>query len=97
MWDTRGYVSAKVSFDDGYPYRLGKDIFSGAMALIIRRNKLFAEYIENVEVTDDRQNGFRKIKSQIGDGQAEEAPIVKSSRRITSLEEALNILTLSSN
>jgi hypothetical protein len=97
MWDTRGYVSAKVSFDDGYPYRLGKDIFTGAMALIVRRNKLFAEYIENVEVTDDRQNGFRKIKSQIGDGQAEEAPIVKSRAGSPSLQEALNILTLSSN
>jgi hypothetical protein len=96
MWDTRGYVSAKVSFDDGYPYRLGKDIFSGAMALLIRRGKLFAEYIENVEVHDTRGER-RRIKSQIGDGQAEEAPIVKSQRRITSLQEALNILTLSSN
>jgi hypothetical protein len=96
MWDTRGYVSAKVSFNDGYPYRLGKDLFSGAMALIFRRGRVFAEYVEDVRVHDER-NAFRKIRSQIGDGKAEEAPIVKSQRRITGLEEALNILTLSSN
>lgn len=32
MWDTRGYNGIIVSFDNGYPYTIGKDLFIGGLA-----------------------------------------------------------------
>lgn len=32
MWDSRGYNGIQLSFDDGYPYTIGKDLFLGALA-----------------------------------------------------------------
>ena len=94
MWDTRGYVSAQFWFDNGYPYEVGRDCFPGALASCVRRGKLYTDYIENVTITDDRQNRV-KVLIQVGDGKALEAPTTKIQRKLTGLMEALNILMMS--
>jgi hypothetical protein len=94
MWDTRGYVSAQFWFDNGYPYEVGRDCFPGALASCVRRGKLYTDYIENVTITDDRQNRV-KVLIQVGDGKALEAPITKIQRKLTGFMEAANILMMS--
>ncbi len=93
MWNTRGYVSGQVTFRNGEPYEIGRDIFPNALATIIRNNKLYTDYVENITVTDTRQERAEVIV-QIGDGKAEEAPIVRVQRNIARFEQAINILTL---
>jgi hypothetical protein len=92
-WDTRGYVSAIVTFIDGYPYEYGRDLFPGALALVIRRGKIFVDYVENVDI-EDSVTVRNKISVQIGDGKHEEAPIAKIQRKIVGVEQWLNIVSM---
>ena len=94
LWDVRGYAAAIVSFIDGYPYELGRDVYPGAMASIIRGGKLYTDYIENITITDDRKQRNR-IELQIGDGKHEQAAIVKVQRKIVDVEHLINVLTQS--
>ncbi|MBO0676778.1 hypothetical protein JRC04_04800 [Mycolicibacterium sp. S2-37] len=91
QWDTRGYVSAQVVVDNGYPYELGRDIFPGALATVIRRGKVFTDFIENAKLVDNRQQRA-SLTIQIGDGRAEEAPIAKIQRRLVDIQEGVNIV-----
>lgn len=93
MWNTRGYISGQVSFRNGEPYEIGRDLFPGGLATIIRNGKLYTDYIENIVITDSREDRAL-VEVQIGDGQAEEAHVVKLQRKIIGFEEAFNILTL---
>lgn len=92
QWATRGYVSGIVNFTNGYPYEIGRDLFPGSLASIIRRGKVYTDFIENVVVTDDRKTC--KVEVQIGDGIAEESTSVKTYRNVVKFQEALNIITL---
>jgi len=96
MWDTRGYHSAQITFENGYPYTLGKDIFKGQLATLIRRGKAYTDYIDNVSGKEDRFTAAT-ITATIGDGQAQESPVAKLQRRIAGFEAFINIITLSSN
>jgi hypothetical protein len=92
QWNTRGYVNGIVNFDNGYPYELGRDLFPGSLASVIRRNKVYTDFVENIIITDDRRE--LKVQAQIGDGQAEEPAVVKTYRNIVKFEEAFNAITL---
>lgn len=93
MWNTRGYVSGQVTFRNGLPYEIGRDIFPNGLATIVRNGKLYTDYIENVVVIDTRDERAEVIV-QIGDGKKEEAPIVRVQRNIARFEQAINALTL---
>lgn len=96
MWDTRGYHSAQITVDNGYPYTLGKDIFKGQLASLVRRGFVYTDYIRNVSGKDDRSSRAQ-ITYTLGDGQAQESPVAKLQRRMAGFEAAFNILTLSAN
>lgn len=96
MWDTRGYPAAQISTLDGYPYTLGRDLFPGSLAAVIRRGKLYVDYVENIEIIDNRTMRNRLL-IQVGDGKSEEAGIVKVQRKIVGVENLVNILTMSAN
>jgi len=96
MWDTRGYHAVTLTFDNGFPYTLGKDLFVGSMASFAIEGKLFTEYVEKVTYEDNR-NSRAKIKVVIGDGKRHENPIIKLQRNLVHFQEAFQIITLSSN
>lgn len=96
MWDTRGYHSIQLSFDNGYPYTVGQDLFVGQLASFALLGKLYTDYIDKVKVTDDRTSRA-KVEIMIGDGSAQESSIAKVLRKLTGFEEAFQIVTLSSN
>lgn len=93
MWDSRGYRSAIAEFRNGYPYSVGRDIFPGAMMSIAENGTLYSDYIENIMISDSREERA-KVVVQIGDGKAEEAPIARFQRLITGIQEAINVITL---
>ncbi len=94
QWNTRGYISGIVTFENGYPYEVGRDLFVGGMASIVRRGKVYTDFVENVIITDNRKNLV--VEVQVGDGVAEEHTSVKTYRNIVKIMEAINIITLSS-
>jgi hypothetical protein len=94
IFDHRGYVSAITIFRNDEVYKLGKDVFRGALFSIVfmNRTRIFTDYIENVMFT--LNTGERSLMLQVGDGRAEEAPLAKFQRFITGVVESINVLTL---
>ena len=94
MWDSRGWVSAIVTFRNGEVYTLGKDIFKGGLVsvLYMGRTKIFTDYIEEVKFQLDRTH--RDILLQVGDGKAEESPLAKGQRLMTGILESINTALL---
>src|SRR6185312_13862496 len=71
MWDTRGYHSIQISFDNGYPYEVGRDLFVGGLASFALQGQLYTDYVESLKITDDRQSRV-KADVVIGDGKEKE-------------------------
>ena len=94
MWDTRGYNAVELSFQNGFPYTLGEDIFVGSLASFAINGMLFTEYVEKVTFADDRKSRA-SIKCVIGDGKKHLNPVVKVQQTLTNLQEAFQVITLS--
>lgn len=92
-WDGRGYRSATAMFRNGYPVSYGRDFAKGSLLSIAALGELTTDYVEDVVLVRNRKQGT-KVMVQIGDGKAEEAPIVKHQRNITGLMELVNVLTI---
>lgn len=95
MWNSRAYVAGQVKFRNGVPYEVGRDIFPGALASVVRDGVLWTDYIYGLELIDNRRDRAQ-IFAQIGDGKLQEAPAVRAQRRLASVMEAINALTLAS-
>lgn len=94
FWDSRGWVSAVVTFRNGEVYTLGKDVFRGGLVsvLYLERTRIFTDYIEMVEFHIDSTH--RDIVLQVGDGKAEESPLAKHQRFLTGVFESINTILL---
>lgn len=94
IWDTRGYIAAQATFEDGQVYKLGKDLFRGGLASVVydQRTKMFTDYVQDTRYHITTTE--RHVQVQIGDGKAQEAPLAKHQRFITGTIEAINVLTL---
>ncbi|WUT94703.1 minor tail protein [Mycobacterium phage Suarez] len=94
MWDSRGWVSAIVTFRNGEVYTLGKDVFKGGLIslLYMERTRIFTDYIEEIKFRLDATH--RDILVQIGDGKAEESPLAKHQRFMTGILESINVALL---
>lgn len=94
MWDSRGWVSAIVTFRNAEVYTLGKDVFKGGLIslLYMNRTRVFTDYVEEVQFKID--SSHRDILLQIGDGKAEESPLAKHQRFITGLLESMNVVMM---
>jgi hypothetical protein len=64
------------------------------MSIIDEEGSMLTDYIENVMLRQTRQERG-EVMVQIGDGKREEAPIVKTQRLITGIQEGINTLQLS--
>lgn len=94
IWETRGYISGQVTFDQNFPYAVGRDLFPGSLASIVRRGQVYTDYVETITLTDKRDERC-KIVVQIGDGKDEDAPEAKMQRRLVGYQEFVNTLMLS--
>lgn len=94
MWDSRGWVSAIVTFRNAEVYTLGKDVFKGGLisVLYMGRTRVFTDYVEEVQFKIDATH--RDILLQIGDGKAEESPLAKHQRFLTGILESINVITM---
>lgn len=94
MWDSRGWMSAIVTFRNAEVYTLGKDVFKGGLVsvLFMGRTRVFTDYVEEVQFKIDKDH--RDILLQIGDGKAEESPLAKHQRFITGLLESINVVLM---
>lgn len=94
MWDSRGWMSAIVTFRNAEVYTLGKDVFKGGLisVLYMGRTRVFTDYVEEVQFKID--SSHRDILLQIGDGKAEESPLAKHQRFITGLLESMNVVLM---
>jgi hypothetical protein len=90
LWDSRGYISAQATFRNGVVYKLGKDVFKGALVSVLYhgRTKLFTDYIEVIHFRLTPTE--RDVLLQIGDGKAEEAPLAKHQRFLTGVFESIS-------
>jgi hypothetical protein len=93
MWDTRGYHGIIVSFDNGYPYTVGKDIFIGSLASFGIMGNLYTDYVMKIEV-EDTPDQRAKATIVIGDGKSHEAPPIRIQRTLAEFQQAFQIITL---
>lgn len=96
MWDTRGYHSVTFSFDNGFPYTVGKDLFVGGLASFVVDGMMYTEYLSKVTFRDDRKTRS-KIQCVLGDGKSHDNPVTRIVRSLTKFQEAAQIITLSQN
>ena len=95
MWDSRGYHGIIVSFDNGYPYTIGKDLFVGSLASFGIMGNLYTDYVKKLEI-EDSPEVRSKATVVIGDGKSHEPPAIRIQRTIAKFEEAFQVITLSS-
>lgn len=93
LWVARGYPAAQFTFVNGLPYALGRDIFPGAQASLIRRQVLYSDYIDDIVIIDNNDS-FARVTVQVGDGKREESPGLIFQRKIVELEEDVNLILL---
>jgi hypothetical protein len=96
LWNVRGYPAAKASWIDGYPYELGVDFFRSQLVLYVRRGRLGIDYIDNIEILDNRTS-FNKVSVQLGDGKSEESPMTKFQRKLVGVETVINLILSGGN
>jgi hypothetical protein len=96
LWNVRGYPSGTISWLDGYPYTVGKDVFRSMLVLYIKRSQVYVDYVENIEIVDNRTS-FNKVTIQIGDGKSEESGAVKLQRKMVDFSTAVNIVLSGGN
>ena len=93
LWDVRGYPAAQFGFVNGQGYQVGRDVFPGALASVIKRGTVFTDYVDVITVTDDVNNRGR-VEVQVGDGKREESPMAIFQRKLVGLEEDINMMLL---
>jgi hypothetical protein len=93
MWDTRGWRSGTAKFRNGKPFWFGRHFVPGGMMSIAHQGELYTDYVEHVFIRDNRRERA-EIIVQIGDPKAMEAPLARTQRMITGLQESWHVLTL---
>lgn len=96
MWDTRGFHAVTFTFDNGFPYTFGEDLFVGCLASFVVEGMMYTEYLERAVFRDDRKSRAR-VECMVGDGKSHDNPVVKTVRNLTKFQEAMQIITLSQN
>lgn len=96
MWDSRGYFSFQMVTRDGSPYTFGDgpnaDFFLCDPVSWIDAGVIYTDYCDEAVITDDRNNYDLTIT--IGDGSAQEAPVTKLMRYVSSADNAIKAITL---
>lgn len=94
MFDTQGYNCIQLSWENGFPYTIGKDVFLGGLVSFVKNGQLYTDYVYSIKLKDDRKKRAQ-VEVIVGDGKREVNPILRVVRMITGLEEVVNVVTLS--
>lgn len=94
MFDTQGYNCIQLSWENGFPYTIGKDIFLGALVSFVLNGQLYTDYVYSVKLKDNRKTRAQ-VEIIVGNGKREVNPILRVVRMITGIEEIVNVLTMS--
>jgi hypothetical protein len=94
MFDTEGYNCIQLSWENGFPYTVGKDIFVGSLVSFVLAGKLYTDYIYSVKLQDNRKTRAQ-VEIIVGDGKREVNPILRVVKMITGLEEFINVISMS--
>lgn len=94
MIDTQGYNCVQLTWENGFPYTIGQDIFIGSLVSFVLNQQLYTDYIYSVKLTDNRKTRAQ-VEIIVGDGKREVNPILRVVRMLTGIEEAINVITLS--
>ncbi|UVO12806.1 hypothetical protein NM962_01155 [Mycobacterium sp. SVM_VP21] len=95
QYQCRGYPAIKMSFYNGQPFRLFRDIWPAAMSSVVRRGVLYTDVVDEIEIEDSRES-WAKVTATIGDGRREDSSAIISQRKIVEAEDNINLLLLAS-
>jgi len=94
MFDTQGYNCIELTWENGMPYTIGKDVFLGGLVSFALSGKLYTDYVYSIKLKDDRKTRAQ-VDCIVGNGKRNVNPILRVVRMITGLEEVINVLTMS--
>jgi hypothetical protein len=95
MFDTEGYNCIQLTWENGFPYTVGQDVFLGGLVSFVLDQQLYTDYVYSIKLKDDRKTRAQ-VECIVGDGKREVNPILRVVRMVTGLEEVVNQITLSS-
>lgn len=104
LWDSRGYFSYQLVVQDRYPYSFGGDFFGqqagdfgiGDPVSWVYKDVIYTDYCTEAVITDDRTHRV-DCRITIGDGQAQESPWTKLTRKYQNISNVVKAAALASN
>jgi hypothetical protein len=96
MYDTQGYNCIQLTWENGFPYTVGMDVFLGALVSFVLNGQLYTDYVYSIKLTDNRTTRAQ-VEVIVGDGKREVNPILRVVKMLTGLEEVINVLSFSGN
>lgn len=95
MFDTQGYNCIQLSWENGFPYTVGKDVFLGSLVSFVLNGQMYTDYVFSIKLKDNRK-ARAQVEVIVGNGKREVNPILRVVRMLTGLEEDVNVITMSS-
>lgn len=95
MIDTQGYNCVQLSWENGFPYSVGRDVFLGSLVSFVLKGQLYTDYVFSIKLKDNRTTRAQ-VEIIVGNGKREVNPILRVVKMITGLEEVVNVLAGSS-
>ncbi|WP_157184372.1 Gp37-like protein [Nocardia niigatensis] len=96
LYDTRGFRAIELTITDQRQYVYGRDYGIYTPVSVIRRGRLYTDYVSKVVGKDDRTTRA-SIVASVGDGKGQEMPMVRAFRFIDGAQKALNAAMLAQN
>lgn len=95
MFDTQGYNCIQLTWENGFPYTVGQDVFLGGLVSFVLNAQMYTDYVFSIKLKDDRKTRAQ-VEVIVGDGKREVNPILRVVRMLTGLQEVVNVLSMSS-
>lgn len=95
MFDTEGYNCVQLTWENGFPYTVGQDVFLGGLVSFVLNQQMYTDYVYQIKLKDDRKDRAQ-VEVIVGNGKREVNPMLRVVRMITGLQEVVNVITLAS-
>lgn len=96
LFDTRGFRAIELTITDQRQYVYGRDYGIYTPVSVIKRGRLYTDYVTKAVGKDDRTTRASLVAS-VGDGKGQEQPMVRAMRFIDGTQKALNAAMLAQN